>query len=595
MNRGGLVGQFGATVAELHPVEAVYLSLLVGSVVTFALMNVWVKRGRSTARIRAVVPLHNAAILWAGVAALELLATDQGLNRWLVYLRTACSYLTVVMFVHFGTVYSGRSTSLRQPFNALFVGGIATGVIGLVTNPWLGLHFDPLVFTTDPFPYYRTGVGPLWLSGFLWSYIGIAAALYYLVELFVTSQHRSSRPLVVYTVGILLGLVPSAATLTGRVSTLPGYDHTVLGLSIVGATTFVGAWLGMVKIAPISRDRLLGTTGDGLIVRDDTGQVVDYNAEATQFLAAPDGNPIASPLSSAAPVLAAALDGTDSGAAEKSDSAAGQTVEFTHDDRRYSMVVSPITDGGTVAGSALLIRDVTERYENRRELRRQNRQLDEFASSITHHLRNPLQVASGQTELARQRLADGDDPPGAVDRDRLDDLERALGRMETIITDLRTLAEQGKSVEATAPVAFGDAARTAWAHVDTGGATLTVVADGIIQADESRLLSVLENLIRNSVEHGSSTDDSGGVAITVRLTEDGFVFEDDGPGIDADHDRLFEYGYTTSSEGTGLGLSIVETMAESHGWSVRADPDGDGARFVVTGAVTAPEPDAVEL
>jgi len=592
VTEGGLVGQTGSAVTAVHPIEAVYLSLLIVSIVGFALMNVWVKRGRSTARIRAVVPLHIVAMLWAGVAALELLAADQQLSRWLVYLRTVFAYLTVVAFVYFGTVYSGRSTSLRRPFNALFLGGMATGLLGLVTQPWLGLHFDPLVFTTDPFPYYRTGFGPLWLFGFLWSYVGIGAALYYLAELVVTSQHRSSRPLVVYSAGILLGLVPSAFTVTGRVPTLPGYDHTVLGLSIVGVATFVGAWLGMVKITPISRDRLLGTTGDGLLVRDDTGQVVDLNPEARQFLVG-DGNPIGSPLAVVAPVLADALaaDGDDSGGAAQT----GRTVEFTHDDRRYSAVVSPVTDGDTVAGSALLIRDVTERYENRRELRRQNRQLDEFARSISHHLRNPLQVAAGQTELARQRLPDsGADP---VDRDRLDDLDGALERMETIITDLRTLAEQGKSVESTEVVGFGDAVRTAWSHVDTGEATLAVDVDGTVRADESRLLSILENLVRNSVEHGSAsnrtrsddTADHGGVAITVRLTDDGFVFEDDGPGIDADHDRLFEYGYTTSSEGTGLGLSIVETMAQSHGWAVRADPDHDGARFVVSGAVTAVE------
>jgi signal transduction histidine kinase len=230
-----------------------------------------------------------------------------------------------------------------------------------------------------------------------------------------------------------------------------------------------------------------------------------------------------------------------------------------------------------------LLRDATERRETRTELRRQNDQLDDFASSVSHYLRNPLQVASGQTELARQALADH-----PAHRDRLDDVARSLDRMETIIADLRTLAKQGKSVESTEPLAFGEAVTEAWSHVG-GEATVTVGRDGTIQADHGRLLSILENLIRNSVERGSAPD--GGVTIEARLTDDGFVLEDDGPGIDADHERLFEYGYTTSSDGTGLGLSIVETMAQSHGWSVRVDTDHDGARFVVTGAVTEVEGD----
>jgi len=526
--------------------------------------------------MRAVLPLNVAAMAWGGVAALELLAVDPTLSRWLVYLRTGLSYLAVVTFVYFGTVYSGRSTSLRRPFNACFLAGMGVGFLALVTDPWLGLHFDPLVYATEPFPYYRTGFGPVWRFSLLWSYLGIGGSLYYLTELLVTSKHRSSRPLVVYIAGILLGLVPSAVTFVAGVPALPGYDHTVLGLSIVSVTTFTGAWLGMVEIAPISRDRLLGTTGDGLVVCDDAGTVVDHNDEARRFLSVSDA--IGSPLATAAPALADAVGDLTDREASPSD-AAGLTL----DGRQYSVVVSSVTDGGTVAGSALLIRDVTERNRNRRELRRQNEQLDEFASSVAHHLRNPLQVAAGQTELAGAELGEarGDD----VDTERLEDLAGALDRMEAIITDLRTLAEQGKSVESTAEVPFDAAVRTAWSHVETGGATLSVAADGTIQADRSRLLSVLENLVRNSVEHGARQ--SGELRITVALTEDGFVYEDDGRGIDADHDRLFDYGYTTSSDGTGLGLRIVETMAQTHGWSVRVDPDHDGARFVFSGAVTS--------
>ena len=591
----------------LHPIEAVYVGVLVASILVLALLNVWVVRGRSTSRIRAVLPLHNAAMAWAGVAALELLVVDPTLGRWLVYLRTGCSYLVVVLFVYFGTVYSGRSTSLRRPFNALFLGGMAIGFLGLVTDPWLGLHFDRLVRATEPFPYYRTAFNTLWQFSFVLSYVGIAVSLYYLTELLVTSQHRSRRPLVAYSLGILLGLVPGAVTFVAEVPTLPGYDHTVLGLSIVSMGTFLGAWLGMVEIAPISRDRLLETSGDGLVVCDDTGTVVDHNEAARTFFTG-EGAAVGSPLAAVAPALAAVLQDADG-----SESTSGSNTEFTRDGRRYSVVRSPVTDGGAVSGSALLVRDVTKRVENRRELRRQNDQLDEFASSVAHHLRNPLQVAAGQTELARDRL--GESPPEGVDVDRLDDLEGALDRMAAIITDLRTLAEQGKSVESTDPVPFDATVRTAWTHVDTGGATLAIEGDGTIAAEQSRLLSVLENLIRNSVEHGSTGDrpvsdesgdhggdDSGGgrdtaaadLTITVRLTDDGFVFEDDGRGIDADRDRLFEYGYTTSSEGTGLGLRIVQTMIQSHGWSIRVDPDHDGARFVVSEAVTSIE-SAAEL
>jgi len=597
--------QVGADSAGgLHPIKVVYVGVLICTTLFLFGMNYWVQTRASTSRIRTVVVHHNASILWALVAALGLLVERQQATLWLVYLRTGLAYAVAILFVRFATIYSGRSTSLKRPFNAVFVGGMTVGLIGLITQPWLGLHFDPFVYHLEPFPYYETGFGPLWQLSLLWSYIGISVGLYYLVELFFTSQHRSSRPLVVYIVGVLLALIPSLLTATAHIPTLPGYDHSVFGLSIASVAFFLGAWQGMVKISPISRDKLLAKTEDGLVVIDGSGQIVDHNIVATQFFEEPETNYIGRSLASVSPVLSetvpeeamvSADDGTEGEPVETKSG--NQRVEFpAHGDRRYSMVVSPVMNMDAVAGYALLIRDVTERYENRQELQRQNRQLDDFASSISHYLRNPLQIAGGQTELARQRLA-ANNRSEPANQKRLDELDRSLDRMETIITDLRTLAKQGKSVEATESLTFGAVVRSAQNHVEIGGATVTVERDGILQADQSRLLSILENLIRNSIEHGETsndptTSDSGAhagsaIEMTLWLTEDGFVFEDNGSGFGGDHDRLFEYGYTTSADGTGLGLSIVRTMAESHGWQVHIDTDHDGARFVFTGAVTA--------
>jgi signal transduction histidine kinase len=92
----------------------------------------------------------------------------------------------------------------------------------------------------------------------------------------------------------------------------------------------------------------------------------------------------------------------------------------------------------------------------------------------------------------------------------------------------------------------------------------------------------VENLYRNSVEHGS-TD----VTVTVGELDDGsgLYVEDDGPGIDPDdREAVFEAGYSTDSEGTGFGLSIVEEVAEAHGWTVTVTDGADGgARFELGG------------
>ena len=229
-----------------------------------------------------------------------------------------------------------------------------------------------------------------------------------------------------------------------------------------------------------------------------------------------------------------------------------------------------------------------ERQQARTQLRRERDRLEEFASVVSHDLRNPLQTATGRADLLAE----------TVESDHVEPLRRSLSRMETLIEDLLTLAREGMKVEAVRSVDLADLAREAWETTDPDGARLAVGADRLrLRADESRLRQLLENLFRNSVEHGSTgsrpeSDDSvehagPDVTVTVGALPEGrgFYVADDGPGIpEAERGKVFDPGYTTTESGTGFGLSIVSEIATAHGWTVSAtDADGGGARFEVTG------------
>ncbi|ELZ46514.1 multi-sensor signal transduction histidine kinase, partial [Halorubrum coriense DSM 10284] len=241
-------------------------------------------------------------------------------------------------------------------------------------------------------------------------------------------------------------------------------------------------------------------------------------------------------------------------------------------------------------------RDVSERKAYERRIERENERLDEFASIVSHDLRNPLNVLSGYLRLARET---GDDS-------YFDRCERALDEMERLIEDVLTLAKQGEAVGSFEPVHLGElAARYSddafesadggdpFGGDDTGGeprVAVAVEADGEICADPGRVGQLLGNLFRNADEHG-------GERVVVGDLPDGFYVADDGPGIDADHrDEVFESGYTTSETGTGFGLSIVQRIAEAHGWEVAVtEGERGGARFEFTGVDRpASAPEAVE-
>ncbi|MFB6110441.1 MAG: response regulator [Halodesulfurarchaeum sp.] len=214
--------------------------------------------------------------------------------------------------------------------------------------------------------------------------------------------------------------------------------------------------------------------------------------------------------------------------------------------------------------------DITERKQREQRLERQNQRLDQFASVVSHDLRNPLNVAAGQLELVREEC----------DSDHLDDIAAAFDRMDSLIEELLTLSRKGEEVQETEVVTLPEVLEECQSSVQMEDTTLVCDSEQRIRADRSRLKQLLENLIRNAVEHAGE-----GATVTVGDLEDGFYVADDGTGIpDDERDAVFEPGYSSLSEGTGFGLNIVQEIAEAHGWTVRVtDSEEGGARFEITG------------
>ncbi|MGQ3329407.1 PAS domain S-box protein [Halorubrum sp. FL23] len=226
-------------------------------------------------------------------------------------------------------------------------------------------------------------------------------------------------------------------------------------------------------------------------------------------------------------------------------------------------------------------RDISERKAYERRIERENERLDEFASIVSHDLRNPLNVLSGYLRLARE----------TGDESYFDRCETALDEMERLIEDVLTLARQGDTVGSVDPVSLAELAtrhaNDVLGSIDgsesggdgsAGAIEVVVETEGEVLADPGRTKRLLQNLFRNVAEHG-------GDRVVVGDLPDGFYIEDDGPGVPEDRrEEVFESGHTTSESGTGFGLAIVERIAEAHGWDVTlTEGDDGGARFEFTG------------
>jgi PAS domain S-box-containing protein len=239
--------------------------------------------------------------------------------------------------------------------------------------------------------------------------------------------------------------------------------------------------------------------------------------------------------------------------------------------------------GGDPGGYAVVVRDTTAHRQYERSLERQNDRLKEFTDILSHDLRTPLAVIDGRLDLYRE----------TGEAEHLDAIEETVERMERLVEDLLRVARQGQLVESPEPTDIETVLGTAREGTLPASATCSCEPVPWVVADPDRLCELFENLLRNAVEHGSTSPRSqargdGTESVTVRVGPlddgSGFYVEDDGPGIPEDYrERVFDHGFTTRDDGTGYGLSVVRSIVGAHGWDVAVtDAEGGGARFEFT-------------
>jgi len=303
-----------------------------------------------------------------------------------------------------------------------------------------------------------------------------------------------------------------------------------------------------VEITPRSRDELVGTRISELFGRDsvkETDQYWEYESLVNELLTG-----------------------------DRKQDRARITLDEPSDGIVLDVNLSRVeSEDGSFLGIVGIARDITKAIEHEEQLERQNERLNEFTSIVSHDLRNPLNVAEGRLTLHQEEC----------ESEHLAEIEMVHDRMKRLIEDLLLLAREGGVIEETKPFDLSSTVERCFRTVDTADATLVNETTTIVRGDESRVQQLLENLVRNAIEHGGSA-----VTVTVGDLDDGFYVEDDGPGVDeSERDRIFQSGYSTSSDGTGLGLDIVRQIVDAHGWEVHIASAADtGARFEITGVET---------
>ena len=260
-----------------------------------------------------------------------------------------------------------------------------------------------------------------------------------------------------------------------------------------------------------------------------------------------------------------------------------EVLELGADGKRFEHTQIPWTNSKGRPLGVIGYRTPVGQRETR-EPRTERSRTEQLARYLAHDLKNPLVVANGHLELAKE----------TGDKSALSRVEEALDRMDELIDDLSDVAEGGDVETAVHRTEFASVATSVWDPLTHDEPNVSLEIDApepaLVLARESDLRPLLENLFKNALVHGRTPPEP--LTVRVGTTNDGFYVADDGPGIAPDdRDRVFEDGYSTGKDSTGTGLAIVEEIADSNGWWISvADSESGGARFEFHDCPSVPEP-----
>ncbi|GGK94201.1 sensor histidine kinase [Mangrovihabitans endophyticus] len=222
------------------------------------------------------------------------------------------------------------------------------------------------------------------------------------------------------------------------------------------------------------------------------------------------------------------------------------------------------------------------------DLRRSNRELEEFAYAASHDLQEPLRMVVSYTQLLAQRY------DGRLD-ERADTYIRFAvdggRRMQRLVKDLLAYSRVGTRSLRHRPVNLGKVVRAVVDDLQSllrGSDAKVVVGDlPAVTADESGLSQVFLNLLTNAIKFHA--DRPPVIRIDGRIDGDDVVFTvaDNGIGIPAAQlaDVFVMFRRLHDREryaGSGIGLAMVRRVVERHGGQVTCESTvGEGTTFSV--------------
>jgi PAS domain S-box-containing protein len=241
-------------------------------------------------------------------------------------------------------------------------------------------------------------------------------------------------------------------------------------------------------------------------------------------------------------------------------------------------------DHGEIMGAIIVNQDITERIAAEAALLQSNADLEQFAYSVSHDMRQPLRTVVGHLQLLERGLS------GKLDDEDRENLNFALDgarRMDEMIVSLLDYSRVGRKTESkrwmSSKEALDEALGFLAPAIEEAGAELKIGGQWPrIFASRDEMTRLFQNLIGNAVKY-HATGQSPRIEVESAVSANCWrvSVRDNGIGIDPRQiDRLFHFFSRLQSrarfEGTGMGLALCRRIVEHHGGRIWAESAGEG-------------------
>ncbi len=225
-----------------------------------------------------------------------------------------------------------------------------------------------------------------------------------------------------------------------------------------------------------------------------------------------------------------------------------------------------------------------------RELEVANKDLEAFAYTVSHDLRAPLRAIAGFSQIIARRHQASLNEEG---RRYVDNIVKAAGQMDRLITDLLSYSRLGRKAVNWEPVRLRDVLAQVIDHLServtsTEAELLFSGEMPIINGDRILLSRIITNLLDNALTyHGE--DVSPRIQMSIETDPDFVILSvaDNGIGIAPEYQqKIFNIFQRLHSQerypGTGIGLAVAKRSTEMLGGSVWVESKvGEGSTFFV--------------